>query len=162
MTVDEYSVTKDHPTFQKLAGDLSEDNLKKLSAGSIEDVRPYVGEYMWAVFSCYQTLLIRISVLLHLAKFDPKKIEWYTDAGNRNLLKAVLTPAELAEFDITTHGKISWLQRRLESKLLEGARVVISGETLGKESVEQALLIQRLLDQQARADLLKKTHETAS
>lgn len=147
MTVDEYRATKDHPSFQKLAGGLSEDNLKKLSAGSIEDVRPYVGEYMWAVFSCYQTLLIRISVLFHLATLDPEKIEWYKDAGNQNLLKAVLTPAELAEFDTTTFGKISWLQKRLESKLLAAAQKVISGDTLGKESLEQALLIQQRIDQ---------------
>jgi hypothetical protein len=147
MTVDEYRATKDHPSFQKLATGLSEDNLKTLSAGSIEDVRPYVGEYMWAVFSCYQTLLIRISVLFHLATIDPEKIEWYKDAGNRNLLKAVLIPAELAEFDATTFGKISWLQKRLESKLLAAAQKVISGETLSKESLEQALVIQQRIDQ---------------
>jgi hypothetical protein len=147
MTVDDYRATKDHPSFQKLAGGRSEDNLKKLSAGSIEDVRPYVGEYMWAVFSCYQTLLIRISVLFHLATLDPEKIEWFKDAGNRSLLKAVLTPAELAEFDTTTFGKISWMQKRLESKLLAAAQKVISGETLGKESLEQALLIQQRIDQ---------------
>ena len=64
-----------------------------------------------------------------------------------NLLKAVLTPAELAEFDTTTFGKISWLQKRLESKLLAAAQKVISGETLGKESLEQALLIQQRIDE---------------
>jgi hypothetical protein len=147
MTVDEYSTTKDHPSFQKLAGGVSEDSLKKLTAGSIEDVRPYVGEYMWAVFSCYQTLLIRISVLLHMARLDPQKIEWHKDAGNRNLLKAVLTPAELAEFDGTAFGKISWLQKRWEWKLLASAQEVISGEKLGQASLAQALLIQERIDQ---------------
>ena len=164
MTVDEYRTTKDHPSFQKLVGGLSEDNLRKLTAGSVEDVRPYVGEYMWAIFSCYQTLLIRISVLLHLAKFDPEKIEWYKDAGNLNLLKAVLTPVELAEFDATKYGKISWLQKQLESKLLATAQEVISGKTFGKESLEQALLIQQRIDQLPPStdapDFLKRTSET--
>ena len=72
MSVDEYRATKDHPSFQKLAGGLSEEDLRKLSAGSIEDVRPYVGEYKWAIFYCYQTLLVRISIIpLHLSDTRP-------------------------------------------------------------------------------------------
>jgi hypothetical protein len=147
MTVDEYSAIKDHPSFQQLAGGLSKDKLEKLTPAGIEEIRPYVGEYTWALFSCYQALLIRISLLFELARSDPQKIEWHKDGGNRNLLKAVLTPTELEEFDGTVFGKISWLQRRLESKLLAAAQKVICGEAFGTESLEQAWLIQQRIDQ---------------
>jgi hypothetical protein len=142
MTVDEYKAAKDHPSFQRLAGVVSTERFSKLAQPGLEEVRPYVGEYMWAVFFCYQAIFIRISVLLHLGKTDAEKIEWHKDGGNQNLLKAVLTPEELQEFDKITFSKISWLQRRLESKLLMAAQKIISGVSFGTESLEQARLIQ--------------------
>jgi hypothetical protein len=148
MNVDEYKGLKDNPSFQKLGtSELSKERLDKLAPSGIEDVRPYVGEYTWMLFFCYQAILIRISVMLHLAPIDPKNIEWYKDTGNRNLLNAVLTPAEMDEFDATAFGKISWLQKRLESKLLAAMQKIISGETFGAESLRQALLIQQRIDQ---------------
>jgi len=60
MSVEEYKEVKDHPSFQQLAGDLSTEKFAKLVAQDIEEVRPYVGEYMWAVFRSYQAIPIRI------------------------------------------------------------------------------------------------------
>lgn len=133
---------KDHPSFQQLAGDFSAERFAKLAAQDIEEVRPYVGECIWAVFFCYQAILLRILVLMHLGRTDAEKIEWHKDTGNRNLLKALLTSEELQEFDDTTFGKVSWLQRRLELKLLTAAQKIISGASFGSESLEQARLIQ--------------------
>src|SRR5258708_1431526 len=142
MSVEEYKEVKDHPSFQQLAGDLSTEKFAKLVAQDIEEVRPYVGEYMWAVFRSYQAIPIRILVLMHLSRTDAEKIEWHKDTGNGNLLKAVLSSEELQEFDKTTLGKVSWLQRRLESKLLTAAQKIISGASFRAESLEQARLIQ--------------------
>ena len=64
MTVDEYRAAKDHPQFK--GGDPVPDRIAALVPTNIEEVRPYVGEYMWAVFFCYQTILIRVLVLLQL------------------------------------------------------------------------------------------------
>jgi hypothetical protein len=149
MTADEYKGTKDHPTFQKLAGDLSKESLVHLTTltPDIEKVRPFIGEYIWAVFWCYQAILARILVLLQTGRTDAEKLEWYKDTGTRNLIKEVLMPAELAEFDSTTFGKRSWLQRRLESKLLGATHRIISGESFGAESLEQASLIQLRIDE---------------
>lgn len=140
MTLDEYKAAKDHPQFKALAGDPP--GLEKIAAllpKDLEEVRPYVGEYMWAVFLSYQTILIRILVLVRL---DAEN-EWYEDGGTRQLVAAVLSQTELQEFDNTHLGKMTWLQRRLEAKLLGGARRIISGTTFGDESLEQALLIQQ-------------------
>ena len=143
MTVDQYSGTKDNPQFKTLAGELSPEELATLVPMPIEEVRPYVGEYMWAVFSCYRTILVRRLVLLGPGWTDAEKIEWYKDTGTRQVIAAVLTATELTEFDNTEYGKISWLQRRLESKLLAGAQKIISGESFGANSLEQATRIQQ-------------------
>jgi hypothetical protein len=147
MKVEEYTAAKDHPQFKALAGDLTPEKIGTLAPKSIEEVRPYVGEYMWAVFSCYQTILIRILVLVQLGRTDAEKIEWYKDGGTRQVIAAVLTPAELAEFDRTEFARINWLQRQLESKLLAAARKIISGENFGAEALEQARLIQERIAQ---------------
>jgi hypothetical protein len=49
----------------------------------------------------------------------------------------------LKAFDQLQFGKVSWLQQRLEAKILAAAQKVISGEAFGAESLEQAMLIQQ-------------------
>ncbi len=146
LTVDEYKAAKDHPTFQQLAGELS---LKKIANmhDSIENVRPYVGEYLWAIFFAYQAILLRLLFLLHLGRDDAAKIEWHKDQGIRQLMKSVLTVGEMEKFDQTKFGKVSWVQELLESKILDSSRKVISGEEFGAESFEQAKVIQQLATQ---------------
>ncbi|HTR35027.1 MAG TPA: hypothetical protein VMH80_03945 [Bryobacteraceae bacterium] len=143
LTVDEYRGAKDHPTFQALTADLSEQKIAALSAHGVEEVRPYIGEYVWSVFFCYQAILLRILFLLHLGRTDAEKIEWHKDKGTRSLVEAILNKQELQVFDQTQFGKVTWLQRNLEAKILSSAQKVISGEVFGAESLEQAALIQQ-------------------
>jgi len=143
MTVDEYTVAKDHRDLRALTTELTPEKLAALVPKSVEEARPYVGEYLWAVFFSYQTVLIRILLLLHLGRTDAEKIEWHKDTGTRNLIEAVLTPAELRTFDQTQFRKAHWLQRQLEEKILAASQKIISGEAFGAESLGQATLIQQ-------------------
>ena len=147
MTVDNYKAAKDDPKFRTLTTDLKPEKLAELAPPAVEEVRPYVGEYLWAVFSSYQSILIRILTLLILARTDAEKIEWYKDSGTRHLIDAVLLPAEVQAFDQLQFGKLAWLQRWLEAKILTAAQKVISGEAFGDESLQQASLIQQRIDQ---------------
>ena len=74
---------------------------------------------------------------------DAAKLEWHKDGGTRQLIQAVLTSGELAEFDAAQFGKITWLQRRFDSKILLASRKLISGEEFGADGLEQARLIQQ-------------------
>jgi hypothetical protein len=85
----------------------------------------------------------RILFLLQLARTDADKIEWYKDRGIRHLLNAVLTEQEVQAFDGLEFMKVMWLQERLESKILAATQKIISGETFGAESLEQAELIRQ-------------------
>jgi len=64
----------------------------------------------------------------------------------------VLRKKEIEEFDAMHFGKVSWLQRRLESKILDASSKVISGEEFGEKALQQARLIQ-----QSAAQLQAKT-----
>lgn len=143
LTVDEYAGIKEDKTFRRLSDGWSMERASTLIDSEVEQVRPYVGEYTWAVFYSYQAVMLRIVFLLHLGRDDAAKLEWHKDGGTRQLIQAVLTTAELQEFDATQFGKISWLQRRFESKVLVASRRLISGEEFGAEALEQARLIQQ-------------------
>ena len=142
LTVDDYKKNKDHPMFIDLSERWSVEKISTLVDSQTERVRPYVGEYTWAVFFSYQAVMLRIVFLLHAGHTDTEKLEWHKDTGTRQLLQAVLSTTELEEFDDTAFGKILWLQRRLESKILGAARQIISGKEFGAVALEQAKLIQ--------------------
>ena len=157
LTVDEYKGASDDPQFRSLTEDLTDEKIIGLASQNIEDVRPYVGEYVWTVFFCYRVLLLRILFLLRLGRDDTEKMEWHKDAPTRAVIAVVLTPEELNQFDQTRFGKMSWLRQRLESKILAAAQKVISGETSGTESLEQAHLIQQRISQLSEGlQLLRK------
>lgn len=58
-------------------------------------------------------------------------------------MEAVLRKKEIEEFDAMQFGKVSWLQRRLESKIHAASSKVISSEEFGEETLQQARLIQQ-------------------
>jgi hypothetical protein len=143
LTVDEYRGIKDHRTFRTLSEGWSMDKITQLIDRDVEQVRPYIGEYIWAVYYSYQAVMLRIVYLLHEGRSDAEKLEWHKDSGTRQLIEAVLPPDECKEFDATRFGKITWLQRRLESKILVATRKLVSGEEFGADALEQAKLIQQ-------------------
>ena len=155
LVLSEYRDAPNHERFKEYARDGSEEKIAKLLCDSddpiamvsgitrLEEVRPYVGEYLWSVFYSYRLVMGRISLLLHWSLKEPDKIEWYKDKAIQQVLEAVLTSSQLDEFEKINFGKISWLQQRLESKILDALQKIISGEELGAKSLAQAELIQR-------------------
>lgn len=134
-------VVDNHPHFKQLAGDLSVEKLAKMfkdNVGSLERVRPYVGEYLWALFSTYQAVITRIAFLIQMGEKDPKKLNWHQDNGIRQLLSSSLAKLEIAEFDAAKIGKVGWLQRNYESKILMAMQRIISGKEFGEEALKQA------------------------
>ena len=160
MTVEEYKDAKDNPNFKPLREGLSEglskeklDNIFDSGEGPIEKVRPYVGEWMWALFYCYRTVIVRLSVLFQLERDDTAEMEeWFKDEGIRQLVKTVLNSDEFREFDQLPFGKWSNFQRRIDSKLLAASKRVISGKEFGTDTVEQAWLIQKAADELQQQD----------
>ena len=147
LTVEEFGGIKTHPTFEALSRGWSMEKVTELVDTETERVRPYVGEYTWAVFSSYQAVMLRIVFLPHLGRDDVSKLEWHKDSHTRQLIEIVLQPQELVEFDATRFGKITWLRRRLEFKILAATREVVSGKGFSAEAFDQASLIQQRVAQ---------------
>lgn len=148
LTVEEYMSLGNDRQFKELVGDLSPEKIAKIykdNVGSLERVRPYVGEYLWAVFSVNQALTTRVVLLMQMGEKDPKKLNWHKDSGIRQLLNSSFSADEITEFDSIQIGKIGWLQRRFEAKILLAMQNVISGHELGETALRQAQEIDKTI-----------------
>lgn len=141
LTIDEYSSMKDDSQFIAMVGEVSHEKLAAMykdNVGSRERVRPYVGEYTWALVSTYQSIILRTAFLVQMGQEDTKKLNWHLDSGINQLLRSALTGEEMKEFEATRIGKVGWIQRMFESKILAAMQIVISGEQFGDEALRQA------------------------
>lgn len=141
LSVEDYMSMADNPDFKKLVGELSKEKISEMyrdNSGSIERFRPYVGEYLWAIFSANQAFVTRVVLLMQMGAKDPDKLNWHLDGGIRQLLVAVLTSDELKDFDSIRVGKVGWVLERFEAKILKAMQKVISGEAFGDEALRQA------------------------
>lgn len=147
--VEEYKEMKSRaPLLSQWTPEELKKKIESIEITEIEKVRPYIGEYLWAIFSSYQVIHIRLLVHLYLSQDDAEKLKWHTDEGTYLLIKAVLTESELSEFNRMNFGRFFWLRRKLESKILYETQKIISGEHYGAESFEKAATILQLLQPQ--------------
>ena len=158
LTEDEFPEAMSPPRGQELFDQLSEEEVRSLIAShgirgdmgqqldySLERVRPYVSEYLWSIFLAYKKIMFRI--WLSMAWFKTEggdHIFWYRDRYTRSFIESVLTPDELADFDQARFGKISELRFKLEQKIVDELRRMVSGETSGSDSLQQARQYQQL------------------
>lgn len=141
MTEDEYGDAANYPDFKKLAGGLSAEKISELftdSKGPVERERPYVGEYLWALFATYQNMVTRVILMLHLGVDDAEKLNWHQDSVILGLLRSSLSAGELQAFEHTKFGKFTWLQRTFELRILAAMERVISGKQFSEEALKQA------------------------
>ncbi len=140
LTVDEYKTIKNHTHFQAIVGGLDQERIMKMIPDQdIEEARPYVGEVVWALLSVYQAVSLRIVMLAWLSSDkDEEKIHWYKDTPTRNLLALALTKEELKKFDALRIGKIDYVRKAIEIKVLAAWQRVISGAEFGDEALFQA------------------------
>ena len=161
LTVDEFLKARQTPRGQELFAELSEDKVLSFitSQGldatigreidsSIERVRPYIDEYLWSLFLTYKKIMIRIWLQLVWSKEDSTKIYWYKDNNTKQLIEVVLTRDELDDFNRARFGKISNVRIKLEAKIVNELRRMISGEVSGSDSLEQVKKYQQVAGQE--------------
>lgn len=107
----------------------------------IDQIRPLVGDQIYALLYVYRAISARIEFLLKLClqqdRFDP----WWTDSGIRQHMSLVLDEAELARIDSLPVGRFGQLRSLLELKLLQEFNKIISGESAARFNIEKAAAI---------------------
>lgn len=141
LTEDEYVSANTHPTFRSLTGTLDQAAILKLatdSRGSLERTRPYVGEYVWALFASFQSVMVRSVLLVQLGKHEAEKLNWHQDSLLRQLVTSALGADGLRKFDQTKIGKIGWLREEFERQILSAMETLITGKDFGEAALRQA------------------------
>ena len=139
-----YLKRNDRPSFQ--SNDTIE-QVKKCVPNDDEELRPFLDEYTWLLYTAYKTVFFRsIFLILNSQAGEPSAL-WYKDENILKLLKSVLTSEEYNYFIEAEFWKFSTMQNFLEEKILLRMRKVISGESNINPTIDKAHEIARLVDE---------------
>lgn len=144
LSEDEYKTTIQSEDFKLLIGDSSPEKMSKVfndNSGSFERIRPYVGEYLWALFLSYQSIITRSTLLL----YADKEKYWYADVGTIAIIKSSLSEREFIEFNTRFFGRFLWLRQKYESKVLTSIQQIMSGQEIGVDALRKAELMEQAI-----------------
>ncbi|TLU83866.1 MAG: hypothetical protein FDX30_06235 [Chlorobium sp.] len=144
ITIDEYKTIINNNYFKKELEKLDEKEIIKMMGDLNEPTEKnkiYIDNNVWALFFAYRAIMVRIVLLMTKVKVDPGMIEWFNDELIQNLLLSVLSPEENIEYKEIKISKISWLQEKIETKILDRIQIILSGKDFGKEAVIQSKMI---------------------
>lgn len=145
LTTDEYRSVMDTPSFREQSQDLNNDVVMQFGAtafGDLEKHRPFTGEYTWALFTTYHSLLMRLVLLIFLGKSDPEKMNWHKDTVVRRLIASGLGAAGLAEFDTMPVMRIGWMRDKFERLILQAMNKLITGKEFSQSALDQAVAME--------------------
>jgi len=144
LTVDEYPTLVSNSDSRSLIEQLNPEKIGEIAnsfAPDVENVRPYIGEYLWSIFFAYRAVTIRTLFLMHKGLNDPKKLNWHEDKGILSLMSSVLTENQMQRFNRLQFGKFNLFRELFEGLMLATMSKVISGEKFSSEMISQAKII---------------------
>lgn len=104
----------------------------------IFEIRPFIGEYLYALFYGLQAAYGRATTATVLSYQGGALRRWYEDDDAKSLLSIALTDDELAHFGSLTQGQLDWLWRILEEKIVLGISAILSGRDTASDNLALA------------------------
>lgn len=138
---DEYPTLLTNPNSRASIDELSMENIiswvHDVSA-KVDIIRPFIGEYLYALFFAYRALISRISYIVMQGRDKGHISTWFTDKGIRQLIATVMNNEEIEKFDNLPISKISYMKNLVEQKMLRHISKILTGESDSELSLEQA------------------------
>lgn len=144
-----YNDVTSNRDFISLANDLSIEKINQifsLTAGPLELQRPYVGEYLWMLFQSYRSFLLQICLKIEFAKKEKTIPIWHQDPMLLQFIQSSMEEDEYIEMQAMTTGKMGWIQRKYESKILSAISVIMSGREFGEEALQQIESMEKAIE----------------
>jgi hypothetical protein len=104
--------------------------------------RLLAGESLYALFAGYRSIVGRGAIVMMHGRDTGKMFPWYREETFLRLFALVFPPDEVEEFSRITVLRMEWIRQRVESKFIEAANRVISGETPAIDAIQQARAIE--------------------
>lgn len=111
--------------------------------------RPFVGNYLWVLYSTYQSTLFRMIYLVSQCEETPEKLLWFSDSLIRKHIQAALGDAMLKEFDSLTISRVSWVRNQFTKAVLDAMESLVAGHEYGEATIRQARRMEALLIESA-------------
>ncbi|WP_117170199.1 hypothetical protein [Paraliobacillus sediminis] len=104
----------------------------------IEKYRPYLGEYIWGLYSTYKSFVGRISFLFLTQYYNNSLKPWYNDVHVKKVVKEVLDQEKHENYKYTNIHSLQKVLVEFEHKILKEFDLIISGKSALDTNLEQA------------------------
>lgn len=146
LTDDEICRLYTDPKFRQYSEELDKIDLNHLISSRSNEVllvRPHLGEFVWALYSTYCTILLRSIFLLKSGKDDPAKITWYCDKNIKKLISSAFGNEAFSEFEKLKLGRYQWLKNQFDLSLFEAIDTLLTGKSFSDAALYQAQLMEK-------------------
>lgn len=105
---------------------------------AVQSFRPHLGEYAWAIYVTYRTIMGRSIYLLKAGQTDESRIDWFNDLNIQNLVASAFGKAAMEEFATLGHGRYSWLNHNFSTILLTAIDTILTGQSFSEAALQHA------------------------
>ncbi|RQO60407.1 hypothetical protein DBR47_08570 [Paucibacter sp. KBW04] len=112
---------------------------------SVVKRRPFVGNYLWVLYSTYQSTLFRMIYLVSQCEEKPEKLFWFSDSLIRRYIQAALGDELLKEFESLNISRVTWVHSQFTKAMLEAMDSLVAGHEYGEATIHQAKRMEALL-----------------
>lgn len=111
----------------------------------VERVRPHLGEYIWALYVTYRTVLGRSIILIKKGETQPQKLAWHKDENIKLLIASAFGEKGLREFEELKFARYRWLSSQFELLLFKSIDTLLTGKSFGEAALRQAQEMEELI-----------------
>jgi len=149
---EEYGQLLTQPSLRSMMDKLSFDLLNDILKGtiSVEKIRPFLGQYVYAHFWAYRAFVSQVLFSLIHGRDEGRMTPWYHNDDIRSLLSTTFTTGELEGIERMPITRFTNLLNAFDSKILLHSGKIISGEesaTFGLDQAERISAVAAKLEQ---------------
>lgn len=108
------------------------------NAKQVAEVRPYIGDYLYNLFSTQVLANTRATAVTLTSLKDGKLEHWFQDEGVTRRLSEVLSEREFTDFAQQSVGQLAWLRKILEEKIVVRISHEVSGQFGAAENIKRS------------------------
>lgn len=104
----------------------------------VQLMRPHLGEYTWALYVTYRSVLGRSIFLIKQGKENPDKLAWFQDSNIKRLIASAFGTERFNEFEKLQHSRYQWLSYQFDILLFKAIDTLLTGKSFSDAALRQA------------------------
>lgn len=137
LTEEELASLRTDPKFDYLRSEIATIDLAKvvqLVIASAEQVRPHVGEYVWALSVTYHAIVVRYIYALTIGA----DAQWHRDEVTLKLIMSAFGHDAVGQFKSLPYRRFEWLRLEFERELFSSFEKLLTGISFSEAAMKQA------------------------